>query len=635
MFGVKIAPNLFQRFMDQTLQGLEGVGCFFDDIVIQGATLQQTRDRLYAVLRQLQSKNLHLNKDKCQFFKSSIKYLGHKIDGSGLHPLKDKVDAIVSMSRPTDAAKVHTFLGMVNYYHKFLPNVSSVLHPLHRLTRDDVEFEWDDACEAAFQKVKDKLASSKVLVHYDPNLPLVLATDASPYGLGVVLSHIMPDGSERPIAYGSRTLTKSEVNYSQIDKEATAIFWGLKKYFQYCYGRKFTLLTDHKALISIFHPSKHLPALSATRMLHYAQFMSGFDYEIKYRRTDDHTNVDVLSRFPLQNSKEDRSDEITTFQLHQIDCMPITRKDLQEATKFDPDLRKLYNDLLSGAADFETHQHYALLDGCIFYGIRVVIPAAYQRQVLDELHVGHMGISKMKALARSFCHWKNIDSDIEQMVKSCKQCCAIRNNVPKPQLHPWEFPNKTWERLHVDYAGPFMNYNFLILVDAHSKWPEIIPTKSTTSTTTVNILRDIFSRFGLPRILVSDNGPQFKSYEFGKFLKSNGVHHKCSAPYHPATNGQAERFVQIMKNSLRAMESEPGDVSVKLNRFLLQYRITPHSTTKRSPAELMFGRSIRSRLDIMRSNLRQDMDVANFDSTLKEQQTFSAGQPVQIRFYNG
>jgi RNase H-like domain found in reverse transcriptase len=123
------------------------------------------------------------------------------------------VDAIVNISRPTDAAKVHTFLGMVNFYHKFLPNVSSVLHPLHRLTRDDVEFEWDDECEAAFQKVKDELSSSKVLAHYDPTLPLVLATDASPYGLGVVLSHVMPNGSERPIAFGSRTLTKSEAYY--------------------------------------------------------------------------------------------------------------------------------------------------------------------------------------------------------------------------------------------------------------------------------------------------------------------------------------------------------------------------------------------------------------------------------------
>jgi RNase H-like domain found in reverse transcriptase len=139
---------------------------------------------------------------------------------------------------------------------------------MRQLIQEGADFVWNDQCEDAFQHVKKKLASDRVLVHFGPKLPLVLATDASPCGLGVVLSHIMPDKTERPIAYGSRSLTKSEANYSQIDKGATAIFWGLKKYFQYCYGRRFTLLTDHKAVTSIFNPRKRLPALSATRMLH-------------------------------------------------------------------------------------------------------------------------------------------------------------------------------------------------------------------------------------------------------------------------------------------------------------------------------------------------------------------------------
>jgi hypothetical protein len=163
----------------------------------------------------------------------------------------------------------------------------------------------------------------------------------------------------------------------------------------------------------------------------------------------------------------------------------------------------------------------------------VAILKKFRHQVLQELLVGHMSMSKMKALARSYCFWKNIDDDIEQTVKSCKNCCSIQNNVSKPQLHPWEFPSQPWERLHVDYVGPFMNYIFLITVDAHTKWPETYPTKSTSSTTNINILCDIFSRFGLPYIIVSDNGSQFKFSEFEEFLKSNDIHHKCSAPYHP------------------------------------------------------------------------------------------------------
>jgi hypothetical protein len=262
-----------------------------------------------------------------------------------------------------------------------------------------------------------------------------------------------------------------------------------------------------------------------------------------------------------------------------------------------------------------------------------VIPTSLRASVLDELHIGHMGISKMKALARSYCYWRNIDSDIEQMVKACRSCCTTQNNVRKIQPHPWDFPKRAWERVHVDYAGPFMDHNFLIIVDAYSKWPEIIKTKSTNAAATIEILRDTFSRFGLPPILVSDNGTNFRSAEFETFLKSNGIHHKLSAPYHPATNGQAERFVQIMKQSLRAMATEPGDISLKLSRFLMQYRITPHTTTKRSPAELMFGRNIRSRLDIMRSDLQQEMSLNNYTPPSRSP-CFTPGQSVQIRFYN-
>jgi transposase InsO family protein len=161
--------------------------------------------------------------------------------------------------------------------------------------------------------------------------------------------------------------------------------------------------------------------------------------------------------------------------------------------------------------------------------------------------------------------------------------------------------NHTHEIFQINHTLDHCSYGFLIVVDAHSKWPETIPTKPTNSTATIKILREIFSRFGLPSILVSDNGSNFHSSEFEDFLKANGIHHKYSAPCHPATNGQAERVVQIMKQSFRAMENEPSDITLKLNRFLMQYRITSHTTTKRSPAEFMFGRKICSRL---RSNIQ-------------------------------
>jgi hypothetical protein len=202
----------------------------------------------------------------------------------------------------------------------------------------------------------------------------------SPYGLGVILSHIMLDQSERPIAFGSRILTKSETNYSQIDKEATAIFWGLKRYFKFCYGRKLTLITDHQALTSIFHPKKSLPVLSATRMLHYAQFLSGFKYDIRYRKSGDHKNADFLSRYPL-HTNENAVDEVTCFQIRQIETLPIAKKQLQTETRNDPELCEIYNSLISGITKLKIHQKFILHDGCLMNGIRVVIPELLQKQV--------------------------------------------------------------------------------------------------------------------------------------------------------------------------------------------------------------------------------------------------------------
>jgi hypothetical protein len=188
-------------------------------MMVQGSTSQQSYYRLCSVLDRIRGKNLHLNKTKCQFFKQSVRYLGHEINAQGLHPLQEKVDAITSIQPSKDADQLHTFIGMVNYYHKFILNVSSILHSLHQLIRKDAQFLWTQNCDAAFVSIKADLASARVLVHYDPKLQLILAIQKG------------------------RSLTQKDANYIQIDKEATAIFWGLKKYFHYCYGRQFILLT--------------------------------------------------------------------------------------------------------------------------------------------------------------------------------------------------------------------------------------------------------------------------------------------------------------------------------------------------------------------------------------------------------
>ncbi|XP_059058843.1 uncharacterized protein K02A2.6-like [Achroia grisella] len=635
MFGVKVAPSLWQKFMDQLLQGLDGVKCFFDDIIIQGTSEDQLLSRLKQVLQKLKESNLRVNREKCNFFKRSINYLGHIIDEDGLHKNKDKVKAIMKTERPKNVNELRTFLGMANYYNKFIPNLASITNPLNELLKKEKEFQWSSKCETSFNKIKQEILSERVLIHFDPKKPLIIATDASPTGLGVVLSHKLKDGSERPIAFASRSLSTSEKKYSQIDKEATAIFWGIKKFFHYCYGRKFTLITDHKPLTSIFHPHQTLPALSTMRLFHYAHFLSGFDYDVEYRPASKHSNADYLSRFPVEYVKENSKDQHYTFQQQQINTLDVRPELIAKETKTDEELKILLEALKTGHS---VRQHgyndneLTLQDNCILKGTRVVIPHSLRSRVLDELHAGHVGILKMKLLARSYIYWKNIDTDIENKVKSCRACRLQQNEPPKAPLHHWEQPTEPWQRLHIDFAGPVHGYQLLVVVDAFTKWVEIYPTKITTSSWCIAKLKELFTTYGIPHTLASDNGRQFISQEFEYYLSNCGIKHSKSAPYHPATNGQAERYIQTIKRALRAMEGERGDLNDKLLIIKTRLRRTPTSNG-RTPYQLLFNRDVRTKLHVM-FRTTPALAVAESNNRPPVKQIYTKGDRVQARNYS-
>ena len=245
-FGVASAPAMFQKAMDMVLQGLPGVICYIDDILVSGTSEEQL-SRLEEVLKRLKNYGLRVKKNKCAFLRESVEYLGHKVDASGLHPLSGKVEAIVQAPEPQNVQQLRSFLGLLNYYGKFIKNLATLLHPLNKLLQQDVKWYWSTNCEIAFKQAKQELVASKVLAHYDINLPIKLAADASSYGVGAVISHVypVPDGTERPIAFASRTLTTAEQNYAQLEKEALGLVFGVKRFHPYLFGRTFTLVTDH------------------------------------------------------------------------------------------------------------------------------------------------------------------------------------------------------------------------------------------------------------------------------------------------------------------------------------------------------------------------------------------------------
>ena len=236
-FGVASAPALFQKVMDTVLQGLDKVICYLDDILITGSSEEEHLQNVEKVLQRLQQYGIRAKRSKCAFHCQAVEYLGHCIDATGLHTTTSKVQAIAEAPQPRNAQELRSFLGLLHYYGKFLPNLSTLLHPLNALLRADSKWVWSEECTKSFESAKELLSKAPVLAHYDPSLPIKLAGDASAYGIGAVISHVFPDGSERPIAYASCTLSSTERNYAQLEKEALSLVYGIQKFHQYLYGR--------------------------------------------------------------------------------------------------------------------------------------------------------------------------------------------------------------------------------------------------------------------------------------------------------------------------------------------------------------------------------------------------------------
>uniref|UniRef100_A0AAV2L2F4 Gypsy retrotransposon integrase-like protein 1 n=1 Tax=Knipowitschia caucasica TaxID=637954 RepID=A0AAV2L2F4_KNICA len=639
-FGINSAVSIFQRIMENVMRDLN-VLVYLDDLLVMGRDEAEHLLNLDRVLQRLQENGLRVKKSKCDFGKTQIEYLGHMLDGKGVYPSKDKVRAVHDAPTPTNIKELRAFLGLVNYYGRFLPQQSTVLAPLYKLLKDQTKWRWSKVEQSAFDKCKEMLTGDKVLVHYDPSLPLSLACDASAYGIGAVIQHTTHDGQERPVAYASRTLSPAEKNYSQIEKEALSLVYGVKKFHQYLWGRKFNLITDHKPLLTLFGEHKGLPTMAAARIQRWAIILSAYDYHIIYRQSDEHGNADGLSRVPLPETADAGTETMTAY-LHALICehlegVPLSAQQISRATRKDAELSRLHRYIKEGwprevaeelKVFYKKREELSVEQGCVLWGTRVVVP--------KKLRSGHPGIVKMKTIARQYVWWPHVDMDVE---KTCKQCdrCQLEQRMPHPvPLHPWEFPGEVWKRLHIDFAGPFIGHMFMIVVDTYSKWLEVLKMAKITSSATISRLRRLFASYGLPEQIVTDNATTFMSEEFQLFMKRNGILHTTGAPRHPATNGLAERYVATFKAGMKKLDGEDLNVEDKVSHFLLRYRTTPNSATGESPADLHLKRHVRSRLDFLRPNIamrvrrRQYQQKEEHDSRATERQ-FDVDDPVYLR----
>lgn len=643
-YGLSCVPENFQKLMEETLRGVPGTVVFLDDICVTGRDRHTHLRNLRAVLERLRTMGLTVKLSKCTFLQKNVKYLGFIIDKEGLHPDPSKIDAIKNAPEPTDVTQLRSFLGMLNYYGKFIPNLSTLLHPLHALLKKEAPWKWSPQCAKSFEDAKRALVSKCVLAHYEEGRPLVLSVDSSGYGLGAILSHRYVDGTERPVSCVSRTLSPAEQNYSQLDKEALAIYFGITRHHQYLFGRKFVLRTDHQPLSFIFGVKGGIPQTAASRLQRWAARLAAYDFSVEFVRSTDNGPADALSRLPLSQERS-HSGALGYINLVE-DCLPVNCKDIKRETQKDPLLCRILGYVTFGwpsVASSEDEKPYFVRKeeivadlGCLIYKYRIVIPPTLRSRLLEEVHEGHLGISKMKNLARNYIYWPSLDHDIEDLCRKCEPCRAVRDAPARAVLHPWEFPLHPWVRVHADFAD-FAGKKYLILVDAHSKWLEVVTIKRTDAENTILALRSIFARFGLVSQLVTDNGPPFSSVEFKKYCNNNLIKHVTSAPYHPQGNGAAENAVKTIKKVLKRALHEGENLPQALSKFLFQYRNSEHATTGVSPAVAMLGRRLRGRLDAVRPDVAavvraaQDRQIANAGGTPR---TLQVGEPVLVRDYS-
>ncbi|XP_072140440.1 uncharacterized protein [Dermacentor andersoni] len=401
-FGIASAPGIFQKIMETMLKDLKGVCCYLDDILVTGKTLEDHLANLEALLERLQSRGVRVNKEKCSFFQSELHYLGHKISAEGISPLSDKVDALLQAPEPKSKKQLQSLLGVVNYYSKFVPQLATIAQPFFRLLQKKVAWHWDEHARKAFNQVKALLAQPPTLAHYDPERQLRLSCDASQYGVGAVLFHVYDDGRARPIAYASRTLSEAEKKYSQLEKEALAIIFGVKKFHFYLYGRSFTLVTDHKPLQTILGPTTGIPTIAAARLQRWAVTLAAYSYNLIIKKSSENAEADFCSRLPLPDLEAETKETEETFYSLRLNSLPVSSRDIAAATCKDRILCRVKEFTNVGwPASIKDEQlkpffrrcnELTVHQGCVMLGARVVVPAKLQGFVLDELHDGHPGI---------------------------------------------------------------------------------------------------------------------------------------------------------------------------------------------------------------------------------------------------
>ena len=650
-FGICSAAEIFQNAIRETLSGIEGAINISDDILVYGRT-QDDHDRaLKETFERLRAKGLTLHRGKCVFSENSLEFFGYVFSDKGISVDPKKVEAIVNLQPPSDATEVRSLLGMSNYCSRFIPAYATLTQPLRELTQKDTPWEWTDLHDRTLKQLKNALAEAPVTAYFDPDKPTEINVDASPVGLGAILAQTDPaSGNKHVVAYASRSLTAVEQRYSQTEREALAVVWGCEYYHLYVYGKPVVVNTDHKPLVAIYN---NLQSKSPARIERWALRLQPYQVTVAYKKGEDNP-ADYMSRHPEKsttpNSRQERvAEEFVDYIAHTSAPKALKLEDIAEATHQDPTLQAVVdamhtNDWFEPAKrlDINLTTFRALervrgeLTICstfciILRGTRIIIPEAMQQHVIDLAHEGHQGIAKTKSLLREKVWFAGIDDAVEKKVKSCLACQAATPETKREPLHMSSLPEGPWREVSVDFKELSGGGYLLVIYDDYSRYPVVEVITSVSSQVVIPRLNKIFAEFGVPEILRSDNGPPFNGKEFAEFARRIGFHHRRVAPLWPRANGEAERFMRTLKKSIEAAKVEHRPWQEELCELLRNYRATPHCTTGKPPATILFNRPMRTKFPEAPCNKEDPASIRHRDELAKSKMKRYADDKAYVK----
>ena len=476
-FGIKSAPEVYHRTLHGIFEDLPGVDTSMDDIIIWGETTEIHDRRLRAVLQRCREVNLKLNSAKCKLGVPELTFLGDVVSAEGLKADPEKVRAIDEMEKPQNVKELQRFLGMVNYLSRFVQDLSTKAAPLRALLDKKNEWCWSNEQEHSWLGLKNSLKADPVLQFFDPNKPIRVSSDASKSGLGAVLLQ-QHDDKWLPVAYASRAMTEAECRYAQIEKETLAIVFACTRFDQYLYAQTFNIETDHKPLVAIF--SKALndcpPRIQRLRLK-----LQRYDFKLSYTLGKAMFVADELSRnfsksaVPDSNTEED----VRVYVDSLIAAAQVTNKrldEIREKTKDDSTLKQLSDIVLNGwpserqkcppeVRDYWNYRdELSVINSVVFKGTKIVIPEALRPEMLQKVHVGHLGQEKCKKRARQVIFWPKINQDIDRMVVSCNTCLTYRDRQTPEPLLPHPVVKGPWEKVASDLFE-FDKKQYLLIVD--------------------------------------------------------------------------------------------------------------------------------------------------------------------------